>query len=74
MRLVVSNAIAQSRGRGGGNSTSTPRKVLRHAGVIKIDGINYSHFFVSFHVRKALVTEARPKSSFKGKVKITKLK
>lgn len=48
--------------------------MLRHAGVIKIDGINYSHFFVSFHVRKALVTEARPKSSFKGKVKITKLK
>lgn len=71
MRFVVSGTTAQSRGRGGGNSA---RKVFRHAGIIKIDGINYSHFFVAFHVRKTLVTASRPKSSFKGKVKITKLK
>ena len=49
------------------------RKVLRHAGVIHIDGAKLSHFFVAFAVRSELVTASRPASSFSGKVIITKL-
>ena len=48
-------------------------KVLRHAGVIHIDGTKLSHFFVAFAVRSDLVTASRPASSFSGKVTITKL-